>query len=131
MPSWKDVRNIIETGENIQQVPEGMEMYPVVGLTFVPGYPSYVYDIRKAKESGNEVSVDLVRNPQNQYDSNAIEVRSLGRMLGHLPKEVAARIAPLLDAGKQCKATIFQVRVSPENPSNPGMDVLLDWECYD
>lgn len=127
MANWNDVRNFMETGDNIRQIPEGMEIYPIVGMTFVPGYPDYVHNIRRAMESQRkEITVDLVRNPNNQYDSNAIEVRSLGRMVGHLPREVAANLAPLMDTGKQYKATIYQVRVSPENPNNPGMDILLE-----
>jgi hypothetical protein len=126
MANWKDVRNFIETGEEIKPIPEGMEMYPVVGVSFIPGYPDNIHNIRKAMEEGHKVSVDLVRNPHNMYDSNAIEVRTLGRMLGHLPREIAAKLAPLMDAGKQYKATVYQVRVSPDNPSNPGMDILLD-----
>ena len=57
----------------------------------------------------------LVREPQNRYDryavllliqvtfsnslsSNAIQVKNIGNVqVGHLPKNVAAKLAPLLD----------------------------------
>lgn len=44
--------------------------------------------------------VRLVREPQNQYDRNAIEVRNIGgTKVGHLPKQTAAKLSPLLDRG--------------------------------
>jgi len=44
--------------------------------------------------------VYLVREPDNQYDANSVLVRlKLGCDVGHVPREEAAQIAPLLDAG--------------------------------
>lgn len=126
MANWEDVRNFIETGKDIQSIPEGMEVHPVVGVSFIPGYPDNIHSIRRAMETKRqEISINLVRNPNNQYDSNAIEVRSLDLMLGHLSKEVAAKFAPLMDSGKTYKATVYRIRVSPDNPRNPGIDILL------
>ncbi len=126
MVNWKDVRNSIETGQDISPIPDGAKMYPVVGLTFVPGYPGYVHNLHKALRQEANIQVDLVRNPENKYDSNAIEVRNSGRMLGHLPRDVAAELAPLIDSGKEFKASVYQVRVSPDNPNNPGLDILVE-----
>ncbi|KAK3955460.1 SNF2 family N-terminal domain-containing protein [Pseudoneurospora amorphoporcata] len=40
------------------------------------------------------------REPQNQYDPNAIRVDNvLGRQIGHIPKTVAANLAPYMDKG--------------------------------
>lgn len=37
-------------------------------------------------------TLSLARNPHNPYDSNAVEVLGAGgALLGHLPKELAAR----------------------------------------
>lgn len=53
-----------------------------------------------AKLSGNE-PVRLVPEPNNQYDSNAIAVHiaHTGKVLhcGYIPKEIAAKIAPLME----------------------------------
>lgn len=122
MADWNDVRNFINNQDPIPAVPEGAELYPVVGLTFVEGYPGNILSLRN-KEN---LPVYLVRNPDNPYDKNAIEVRLGDIMLGHLAKEVAARLAPELDKGAEFWATIYQVRVSPENPNNPGLDILVD-----
>ncbi|KAJ7072219.1 SNF2 family N-terminal domain-containing protein [Mycena amicta] len=43
--------------------------------------------------------VRLIREPLNQYDSYAIQVKNIGStQVGHLPRAVSARLAPLLDA---------------------------------
>jgi HIRAN domain len=49
----------------------------------------------------------LVRDPENEYDRHAIQVwwRN-GHMLGHLPRSVAAEVAPLLDAGAATRAYV-------------------------
>ncbi|KAF9451964.1 hypothetical protein P691DRAFT_772701 [Macrolepiota fuliginosa MF-IS2] len=42
--------------------------------------------------------VVLVREPQNSYDPNAIQVKNIGQVqVGHVPRNVAAKLAPLLD----------------------------------
>lgn len=43
----------------------------------------------------------LRREPHNIHDSNAVAVISGGKMLGHIDREAAAIIAPLLDDGAQ------------------------------
>ncbi|KAF9470596.1 hypothetical protein BDN70DRAFT_888939 [Pholiota conissans] len=40
----------------------------------------------------------LVREPQNPYDRNAIQVKNISRVqVGHLPRNVVSKLAPLLD----------------------------------
>ncbi|CAE6481588.1 unnamed protein product [Rhizoctonia solani] len=42
--------------------------------------------------------VALVREPTNRYDQNAIQVMNIGlRQVGHIPKQTAANLAPLID----------------------------------
>ncbi|RYH06525.1 HIRAN domain-containing protein [Tropicimonas sp. IMCC6043] len=45
--------------------------------------------------------LQLVRQPENPYDGNAVEVwwRNGRLQLGHLPRDVATKVAPLIDAG--------------------------------
>lgn len=125
MPSWDDVKKFMETGETLFPIPEGSEMHPVVGMTFLEDYPKNVLKLQGL----GEVNVKLVRNPENEYDTNAIQVHSSNGMLGHIPREVAARLAPLMDSGTQYVASVYQVRVSPENPNNPGLDIILrEWK---
>ncbi|KAH8808943.1 SNF2 family N-terminal domain-containing protein [Xylogone sp. PMI_703] len=47
-------------------------------------------------------SVLLRREPQNQYDRNAIAVQNVqGEQIGHIPRTLAAKLAPYMDA-KEC-----------------------------
>lgn len=124
---WADVDKFIATGELFEKLPEGMEIVRVVGVTFVDEYPTNLHRLAIVHTHRTEdIELNLVRNPENPYDNNAVEVRHMVYMLGHLPKEVAARIAPLLDAGQEIRATVFQVLISQENPNQPGLDILLD-----
>ncbi|KAF8556100.1 hypothetical protein OG21DRAFT_1506885 [Imleria badia] len=42
--------------------------------------------------------VRLIREPHNRYDRNAIQVKNIaGAQVGHLPKNAASQLAPLLD----------------------------------
>lgn len=125
-PAWKDVKKFVED-HPFTPIPEGVTLVKVAGVSFVEDYPTNLHRLaivhthRKA-----DILVSLVRNPDNPYDSNAVEVRHTGYMLGHLPKDVAAKVAPRLDAGVEIRATIFGVRISPDNPNNPGLDILLE-----
>ncbi|KAL1841186.1 hypothetical protein VTJ49DRAFT_7355 [Mycothermus thermophilus] len=45
--------------------------------------------------------VRCTREPNNQYDSNAIRVDNvMGRQIGHIPRTVAEKLAPYLDSGE-------------------------------
>lgn len=113
MTNWKGITE----GTTL---PDGLKVVPVVGVTFVPAYPDNILGLK----TGTQVS--LVRNAKNPYDGNAVEVRLDGEMLGHLPKDIAAKVAPILDSGATyAAASIYTVRISPENPRNPGLSILL------
>ncbi|KAI0633366.1 SNF2 family N-terminal domain-containing protein [Trametes polyzona] len=44
--------------------------------------------------------VILQRQPNNPYDRNAIQVKNIGgTQVGHIPRQVAAKLAPLMDSG--------------------------------
>ncbi len=87
--------------------------FKVVGLTFVDKYPMNIEVIhrmvvaRRLAARGvtggaspyQPVRVDLVRNPDNEHDPNAVEVHvpPIG-MIGHAPRGVAMDLAPCLDS---------------------------------
>ncbi len=58
----------------------------------------------------------LVRDYTNQYDSNAIEVRVGGEVLGYVPRTEARLLAPRMDAGAQTAATVAKVGRNPSEP---------------
>ena len=52
----------------------------------------------------------LVREPENPYDTNAIDVRSPEGSLGHIGAELTPRYACLLDSGcMRCEGRIAEV----------------------
>ena len=116
----------------------------VVGVTFVPGYPGNIFALNDmaaerfinapAAEFGDGVVPEhiacvMVRNPANEFDSNAIEVHvpALGEnaMIGHLPKNVASKVAPLIDSGEGWGIKITLVAVNQDHPEHPGVRVEL------
>jgi len=117
----------------------------VVGLTFIDGYPDNLHAIadmvleaqkqtllRWADDGTGDVTVPviLIRNPDNEYDPSAIEVHvpTLGRrasMIGHVPRDLAARLAPSLDRGDAWHVTVAVVLVDPEHPDRPGIEIRL------
>ncbi len=46
-------------------------------------------------------TLELIREPDNPYDSNAIRVMDAGRTLGYIPAAQAATLAPYMDAGEE------------------------------
>jgi hypothetical protein len=106
--------------------------YDVVGVSFTPGYPdnlhtlSWMQDEAEAKEE--PLVVVLVRNPDNPYDSNAVEVHvpALGEMamIGHLTRPIAARFAcDIDDKGYRFGAQVHWVRINPDHPDRPGVTI--------
>ena len=105
----------------------------VVGVTFVAAYPTNILllrDIAEAAEAnGERLPVVLVRNPANPYDANAVEVHipALGdmAMIGHVPRDQAARLAPRMDAGDRFIAEVSWCRIDPAHTDKPGIDIAV------
>ncbi|MDD3529863.1 MAG: HIRAN domain-containing protein [Gallionellaceae bacterium] len=57
-------------------------------------------------------SLELVREPGNPHDGNAIRIDWLGRKLGYLPRSHNAATARLLDQGKRLEARIGGLKSS-------------------
>ena len=50
--------------------------------------------------------LELLREPDNPYDANAVRVRWRGRMLGYVPRRDNAAVARLMDRGTALEARI-------------------------
>lgn len=78
-------------------------------------------------DAPESLAVVLVRNPENRYDANAIEVHvvALGDagMIGHLPKDVAAKLAPFLDGGGRVGAALTGIYIAAHAPDNYGIGI--------
>ncbi|KAH8119200.1 SNF2 family N-terminal domain-containing protein [Phellopilus nigrolimitatus] len=86
--------NVIEIDDNDEEYSEEEpkdELYcmmssQVVGVQYYKGLVG----------PGEEVT--LTREPLNRYDRNAIQVKNIaGAQVGHIPRTIAAKLAPLLD----------------------------------
>ena len=67
----------------------------------------------------------LRREPANEHDASAIAVDAGGRHVGFVPRELAAELAPELDAGRPWSAVVLrEQRASPREPRS-GVTMLL------
>ena len=61
----------------------------------------------------------LHRQPENKFDANAIMVTANGRDIGFIPKDLAAELAPVMDAGTNLRCHFrFKNVVDPDKPKN-------------
>ncbi len=97
----------------------------VVGCGFILGYPENLLRLYQRVDMGEGLTVLLTRNPQNLHDYNAIEVSIQGQMLGHLPADIAEKLAPLMDRGEIWGAHIVQVWVD-SNEVNAGLRIRVE-----
>ena len=92
---------------------EFFEKFKVAGL--------FVGDRKKnvMRYVSNRSRFVLQREPENKYDKNAVLVKLPVRGgqyaldIGHVPRELAARIAPLMDDGSEFCAT-FRAKIMNE-----------------
>jgi HIRAN domain len=70
--------------------------------------------------------LELRRDPDNEHDANAIAVHAGdGQQVGWVPRELAAELAPALDAGEEWSAIVLrEQRRSPRDPRH-GLTMLL------
>ncbi len=57
----------------------------------------------------------LVREPENPHDKNAIRVDVGGYFMGYVPKQIAQRIAPEMDAGRKVRAEYVSQNEHPRH----------------
>jgi HIRAN domain len=69
--------------------------------------------------------LELRRDPENEHDPSAIAVLAEGAQVGWVPRELAAELAPELDAGAPWSALVLrEQRRSPRDPRH-GLTMLL------
>ncbi|KAJ7497415.1 SNF2 family N-terminal domain-containing protein [Mycena latifolia] len=82
-----------EEEEEVTEVEPADELYiamkaSVVGVQYYRGLV------------GPGEEVQLIREPHNQYDRNAIQVKNIdSAQVGHLPRNIVSKLAPMLDQG--------------------------------
>ncbi|KAF8345940.1 SNF2 family N-terminal domain-containing protein [Amanita rubescens] len=69
----------------------------------------------------------LVREPQNPYDRNSIQVKNITQIqVGHLPRQVALKLAPLLDR----RAVTVEGVINDGNLSGAGYSLSITLKIY-
>ena len=98
----------------------------VVGSTFYPGAQEIM------KELKPEQVLTPVREELNPYDSNAIGLFTTNSQgnpmekIGHIKKDLAATIAPLMDNKKEVK--VFVSEITGRDKANVGCNIRLEVE---
>jgi hypothetical protein len=92
----------------------------VVGVSFVESYPENIYSLAKDTAVMN-APCTLVREPDNEFDSNSIRVESHSGLLGRLPRLISLILAPKIDAGEKWNASVHSIVVSSQNMNQPGL----------
>ena len=98
----------------------------VVGVTFTnEGTGEKRSDIVRelAQKNTSDIKIQLVREPENQYDANAIKVIADDRQIGYIGKEYATIIAPLMDEYEEFSAVVKGIG---EYKSRPYCEITIN-----
>jgi hypothetical protein len=95
-------------------------------VTSVAGAGAHHAEALQADDAAPGAPLALVRDPENAFDANAIAVESAtGARLGFVGRELAAELAPRLDAGEPFSALVLrEQRASPRDPRS-GLTMLV------
>jgi HIRAN domain len=69
--------------------------------------------------------LELRRDPGNAHDPNATMVLAGGEQAGWVPRELAAELAPALDAGERWTAVVLRERRATPRDPRTGLTMLL------
>lgn len=99
-----------------------------VGVTFIAGYPDNLHRLHQLQQQlarrlhAEPFPIVLTRDPDNKYDPNAIQIHQpIVGMIGHIPRDLAARLAPELDNGTAWEAWVEQILITPGEENKPGI----------
>ncbi len=94
-------------------------------LTGVAGAAAHHGDTLQGDAVHPGAELRLERDPTNEHDPNAVRVLVAGEQLGWVPRELAADLAPRLDAQEPWSALVLrEQRASPRGPRT-GVTMIL------
>jgi HIRAN domain len=106
----RDAAEVVARGLHVASV-AGAGRHHADALAAAPADPGAVLELR--------------RDPANEHDPNAIQVWAGDLQIGWVPREIAAAVAPSLDAGDPWSAVVLrEQRASPRDPRT-GATMLL------
>lgn len=71
-------------------------------------------------------ALDLVREPGNPHDANAVRVEWRGRKLGYVPRRENAAVAWGLDRGAALRARVSRLEEHPNPARRIGFEVYIE-----
>jgi hypothetical protein len=94
-----------------------------IRIAAVAGAARHHAEALESAELGTPLA--LRRDPANEHDPNAIQVLAGEAQIGWVPRELAAELAPEIDAGRPWSAVVLrEQRASPRDPRS-GVTMLL------
>ena len=54
--------------------------------------------------------LDLVPEPWNKYDPNAVAIQACGTILGYVPKKFSSEVSAMLEVGKELTCVIAELK---------------------
>ena len=85
---------------------EAREAYqPLFDFCIAGGYYHALPEVLDELRPG--VLLELVREPDNPYDANAIAVHWQGRRVGYVPREANTEVARMMDEGLPARAVVI------------------------
>ena len=92
----------------------------------VAGAARFHDDVLQSEAVSPGAPLTLRREADNEHDRNAIAVQTAaGELLGWVPREVAAQVAPELDAGRPWAAVVLRERRASPRDARTGLTMLL------
>jgi hypothetical protein len=109
-----------------------LDEFKLVGQSFMRTYPAVLRRIQSEDQPSREdaVSVFLVRQHTNAHDPNAISVEWYEKdkgmtQIGWVPKELAAELAPIMDARHQFIELAHLVSIKRRKLRNPEYEATV------
>ena len=76
--------------------------------------------------ASTSVVVELVREPHNRYDKNAVAVHLGGAVVGYLPREEAALVGPMLKSLERGRACRARATIRGGSDGAPSFGITID-----
>ena len=89
----------------------------IVGSTFIEGGQEKLSLLKE-----NDILI-LKREPDNQYDKNAIAIYHSENKIGHVPADTAKSLAPQMDVGIEVDCHVSSITGGGEN--NTGCNISI------
>lgn len=121
-PSEDQSRVIVESRE--VEMPENEFYSKIAGVTHNNPDGTSRQKLLEFCKDGEELQ--FIREPENAYDKNAIKIcRGSGEQLGYTRSELAADLAPRIDAGEKIRVFVSEITGGEQDTSTRGCNIKI------